>query len=381
MNDVTVAEVIAAMDEAYPPRLAEDWDSVGLVCGDPAEPAAKVMFAVDATAGVVDEALGWGAQMLIVHHPLLLRGVDTVGAQTPKGALVQKLIRGRCALFTAHTNADSALPGVSDALADAVGLVDLRPLDEKPAPPIDKWVVFVPVENADAVRAALFAAGGGEIGDYRECSWSVTGLGQFLPSDGAHPVIGTVGTVEFVEETRLEMVADRSARSAMLTALRAAHPYEEVAFDVLEMASLPSGRGLGRVGRLDVPVTLREFTRAVQDALPETVWGVRSAGDPDAIVRTAAVSGGAGDSLLGAATKAGVDAFVTSDLRHHVVDEHLRAGGPAVIDVAHWAGEFPWCGQAKDMLDGRFGQREGWASSVCELRTDPWTCGGFAPRA
>ncbi|GGG04845.1 GTP cyclohydrolase 1 type 2 [Rhodococcoides trifolii] len=375
MDEVTVAEVIAAMDDAYPPHLAEDWDSVGLVCGDPSEPAAKVMFAVDATAGVVDEALAWGAQMLIVHHPLLLRGVDTVGAQTPKGALIHKLIRSRCALFTAHTNADSALPGVSDALADAVGLVDLRPLDEKPAPNIDKWVVFVPVADADSVREAMFAAGGGEIGDYRECSWSVTGLGQFRPTQGAHPVIGTVGAVEFVDESRLEMVAHRGVRSSMLAALKHAHPYEEPAFDVLEMASLPSGRGLGRVGRLRAPTTLRDFTASVKAALPQTVWGVRAAGNPDALVTTAAVSGGAGDSMLGAATKAGVDVFVTSDLRHHVVDEHLRAGGPAVIDVAHWAGEFPWCRQAKDMLDSRFGQRAGWATALTTVRTDPWTCG------
>lgn len=381
MDQTTVGEVMAAMDEAYPPHLAEDWDSVGLVCGDPSEPVSTVMFAVDATARVVDEALSRGADMLIVHHPLLLRGVDTVGAHTPKGSLVQKLIRGHCALFTAHTNADSALPGVSDALAEALGLVDLRPLQEKSLAPIDKWVVFVPVADAAAVREAMFAAGGGEIGEYRECSWSASGLGQFRPVGDARPVIGTVGTVETVDETRLEMVARRGVRSAMLDAVRISHPYEEPAFDVLEMASLPSRRGLGRVGRLETPTTLGEFTKAVQDALPTTVWGVRAAGDPDGSISTVAVSGGAGDSLLGAATAAGVDVFVTSDLRHHVVDEHLRAGGPAVIDVAHWAGEFPWCGQAKEVLDRRFGSRPGWSATVSEERTDPWTCGGFATRA
>ncbi|MGY2061864.1 Nif3-like dinuclear metal center hexameric protein, partial [Nocardia gipuzkoensis] len=128
MAGVTVGDVVGVLDAAYPPRLAESWDSVGLVCGDEGEPVGRVLFAVDATAAVVDEAIAWGAQVLVAHHPLLLRGVDSVAANTPKGALVHRLIRNGCALFTAHTNADSADPGVSDALAHAVGLTVTGPL-------------------------------------------------------------------------------------------------------------------------------------------------------------------------------------------------------------------------------------------------------------
>lgn len=372
---VTLAEVIAVLDEAYPPALAESWDSVGLVCGDPGDAVRTVMFAVDATESVVDEALTAGADLLVVHHPLLLRGVDTVGAHTPKGSLVHRLIRGGCALFTAHTNADSASPGVSDALAAALGMTDLSPLNEQDDAPLDKWGVFVPRGDAEAVREAMFAAGAGAIGDYRECSWSTDGVGQFRPVDGANPVIGTVGDVERVDEVRLEMVGTRSVRAAVLSALRSAHPYEEVAFDVVQSVGMPSGCGLGRVGSLPETTTLREFTARVADALPTTVWGVRAAGDPDAVVSRVAVCGGAGDSMLGDAVRAGVDVYVTSDLRHHVADEHLRAGGPALIDVAHWAGEFPWCGQAKAVLDDRFGDTEGWRTVLTSARTDPWTVG------
>ncbi|MEE2035416.1 Nif3-like dinuclear metal center hexameric protein, partial [Rhodococcus chondri] len=347
MSAVTLSEVIDVVETAYPPSLAESWDSVGLVAGDPDEPVHKVLLAVDATAAVVDQALAWGAQLLLVHHPLLLRGVDTVGAHTPKGALIHRLIRGGCALYTAHTNADRADPGVSDALAQALGLTGLRPLEPKPEPATDKWVVMVPADATDTVRSALFAVGAGALGNYRECSWTSSGTGQFRPVDGADPTIGSVGELERVAEDRIEVIAPRRSRNAVLAALRAAHPYEEPAFDVFELAEMPSSRGLGRVGQLPRSQTLREFTETVAAALPATEWGVRGAGDPERPIRTVAVCGGSGDSFLGAVSALGVDAYVTADLRHHPADEHLRAGGPALVDVEHWASEYPWCAQAR----------------------------------
>ncbi|MCK0090839.1 Nif3-like dinuclear metal center hexameric protein [Rhodococcus sp. HNM0563] len=376
----TLREVIKVLDTAYPPSLAESWDSVGLVAGDPDDPVSKVLLAVDATAAVVDQALEWGADLLLVHHPLLLRGVDTVGVHTSKGALIHRLIRGGCALFTAHTNADRADPGVSDALANALGLTDLRPIEPKPEPASDKWVVMVPAEASATVRDALFEAGAGALGNYRQCCWTTSGTGQFRPVDGADPAIGAVGELEQVTEDRIEVIAPRRARTAVLAALRSAHPYEEPAFDVFELAELPSNRGLGRVGELPRTQTLREFTETVAAALPPTEWGVRGAGDPERPIRTVAVCGGSGDSFLGRVSALGVDAYVTADLRHHPADEHLRTGGPALVDVAHWASEQPWCAQASAILDEAFGDRDGWHSRVTDLRTDPWTTAARAVR-
>src|ERR1700739_4888780 len=198
---VRLADVIEVLDEAYPPRLAQSWDSVGLVCGDPDDALDSVIVAVDATQAVVDEVPEAG--LLLAHHPLLLRGVDTVAASTPKGALVHRLIRTGRSLFTAHTNADSASPGVSDALAGALGLTVEAVLEPRTAAgDLDKWVVYVPRENAEAVRKAVFEAGAGHIGDYSHCSWSVGGIGQFLPHEGASPTVGSVGSVERVDEDR-----------------------------------------------------------------------------------------------------------------------------------------------------------------------------------
>jgi dinuclear metal center YbgI/SA1388 family protein len=366
---VRLADIIEVFEAAYPPHLAQSWDSVGLVCGDPSDEVETVTIAVDATPAVVAAVPEHG--LLVAHHPLLLRGVDTVAANTPKGALVHEMIRTGRSLFTAHTNADAASPGVSDALAASLEVAVEDVLEPRgPGAELDKWVVFVPPDNADAVREAMFSAGAGRIGDYSHCSWSVTGIGQFLPHDGASPAIGSVGTVERVSEDRVEMVAPASARTAVLAAMRAAHPYEEPAFDVLAVAPLPTAAGLGRIGSLAAPEPLRAFVSRVARALPATSWGVRAAGAPDAEVSRVAVCGGAGDSLLDAVARAQVDAYVTADLRHHPADEHRRASNVALVDVAHWASEFPWCAQAADILTGRFGGSL--SVEVCDIRTDPW---------
>lgn len=270
----TVGEIRRVIHEAYPPQLAEPWDAVGLVCGDPADEVSTVAFALDCTQEVADKAVEVGAQMLVVHHPLLLRGVTSVAADTPKGKVIHTLIRGGVALLAAHTNADKARPGVNDKLAELVGITPGRPI--------------VPVE-----------------------------------------------------------------------------PYE----------NLDEALGLGRVGELEQPVTLREFTQRVADALPETEWGVRAAGDPERMVKKVAVSSGSGDSFLDQAAALGVDVYVTSDLRHHPVDEHLRAAhlaepeGPAVVDTAHWASEFPWTAQARDIVEDALRVN----TEIIDVRTDPWT--------
>jgi len=366
---VRLSDIIDVLDAAYPPRLAQSWDSVGLVCGDPSESVDSVTIAVDATTEVVDEMPERG--LLLAHHPLLLRGVDSVAADTPKGALVHRFIRTSRALFTAHTNADAAAPGVSDALADTLGLRVADVLEPTPSgSDLDKWVIFVPPADSAKVRDAVFAAGAGRLGDYSRCSWSVEGTGQFQPEPGAEPAIGTVGALERLAEDRIEVIAPARLRGAVLAAMRAAHPYEEPAFDVIAMAPLPEGTGIGRIAELPAPEPLREFVARVGALLPPTVWGVRASGDGDRPVSRVAVCGGAGDSLLSLVEHADVDAYVTADLRHHPADEHRRAGDVALVDVAHWASEYPWCGQAAALLGTHFATALD--IRVSAVRTDPW---------
>ncbi|HEY2832670.1 MAG TPA: Nif3-like dinuclear metal center hexameric protein [Sporichthyaceae bacterium] len=374
-------DVLAVLDQLYDPRTAASWDAVGLVCGDPDQPVRRVLFAVDPVTAVAEEARAFGADLLVTHHPLFLRPVHGVPATTAKGRVVHRLLTAGCALLVAHTNADVARPGVSDALAAALGLPAGKPIEPEPGAALDKIVTFVPHPQAQSVLDALAAAGAGAIGDYDRCAFTVEGTGTFRPLAGASPTIGQVGAVETVDETRLEMVAPRGSRAAVVAALRAAHPYEEPAFDVTELAPEPSACGIGRICELPAAEPLSAFIERAVRGLPRTATGVRVAGDPDRPVRRVAVCGGAGDSLFGAVAAAGVDVYLTSDLRHHPASEALEAGGPALVDVAHWAGEWPWLNDAARALCAGLAQRDPAGATTVEthistLSTDPWTSHG-----
>ncbi|HEV2087093.1 MAG TPA: Nif3-like dinuclear metal center hexameric protein [Cryptosporangiaceae bacterium] len=369
----TVAEVTAVMDRLYPPGLAESWDAVGLVCGDPDARAGRVYFCVDVTAATVDEALDWGADLIVAHHPLLLRAVNSVAATTYKGRLLHRLIRAEAALLVAHTNADAADPGVSDALAVRLGLRDLRPLRPAPADPLDKLVAFVPLPDVDKVIDAATDAGAGARGtDYSRWAWTTPGVGTFVPAAGASPAVGVVGIPAQVPEARVELIVPRHRRDRVVEAVLAAHPYEQPAYDVFELAALPGTRGIGRVGELSAPTTLAGFLAHVAAVLPPTAAGLRSTGDPDQVVRHVAVSGGAGDGFLAEVRRLGVDAFLTADLRHHPASEHTEAGGPALVDAAHWATERPWLDQAAALLSAGLAPATV-DTLVSDLPTDAWT--------
>jgi dinuclear metal center YbgI/SA1388 family protein len=367
----TLKDLVTLIHEWYPPATAEDWDAVGLVYGDPEQSVKKVMFAVDPSPAVAAEAADWKADLLVVHHPMFLKPVHGFAATTPKGRTLATLAGAGCALLTAHTNADQADGGVSDALASALGLADLEPLVRATGEPVDKITVYVPADAAAPVRAALAEAGAGEIGNYDFASFSTPGEGRFRPRKGASPMIGTVGEIETVDEVRIEVVLGRHLRRSVVTAMLAAHPYEEPAYDVVELAD-PGiiSTGTGRVGTLP-PVTLAEFAESVAAALPKTQHGVRVAGDPERTVRKVAVCGGAGDFLLDRVAESDADVYVTSDLRHHPAAEFVEKGGPALVDIAHWAAEWTWLPMVESRLKEALGNDLD--TRVSTLCTDPWT--------
>jgi dinuclear metal center YbgI/SA1388 family protein len=364
-------DVVAVLDELYDPRWADDWDAVGTVVGDPDAAVSKILFAVDPVQAVVDEAIAWGADLIVTHHPLHLRGVTSVAASTPKGRVVHDLIRNGVALHTCHTNADSPPLGVSESMALVLGLQDVRPLESDPDA-VDLWIVYVPGEQVEAVAGAMHDAGAGAIGDYDRAMFTSRGVGQFRPLAGAAPAIGVIGDVEQVEETRIEMVADPGLRQRVRDALVEAHPYEEVAYEVIAIEPRPTDRGSGRIGTLSAPTTLQAFAEFVADRLPGHGSATRVAGDPDSEVSSVALCGGSGDFLLGTAQAAGADVYVTSDLRHHPVSEHReRRGACAVIDVPHWAAEWTWLPVAADVVAKRLGATV--ETKVSTIVTDPWT--------
>ena len=274
MTSLLVGDIATLLDAWFPPELAEDWDVVGLTLGSPEASVSRIRLAVEPSYAVVAEAADAGADLLITHHPLLLRGIDRVRFDEPKGALIEALIRSGVSLFVAHTNADAGRGGVGDALAEALGLQQCRPLE---------------------------------------------------PADG--------------------------------------RPAE------------PGGLGLGRVGELSRPTSLRTFAERLAAAVPTTAGGIRVAGDPDRSIRTVAVLPGAGDSLLDAARRSAADVYLTSDLRHHPAGDALAwTGAPALIDVPHWAAEWVWLPMLRRRLREALELRGAAVPiGISELVTDPWT--------
>ena len=375
----SLAEILSTLDGWYPPATAESWDAVGLTCGDRADPVRRILLAVDCVPATVAEAVSSEAQLLLTHHPLLLSGVHGVPADDPKGALVHRMIRAGVAHFVAHTNADVAASGVSQALADCLGLTGAAPLEPDPEPALDHLTVYVPAADLDRLIGALTEAGAGAVGAYDQCTFTVSGQGSYRPLPGAQPADGEVGVLTRKPEQALSVVLPRRRRAAVLAAMRQAHPYEEVAFTLTEQPRLDADTGTGRIGELPEPMTLRDFTGYVAARLPGTAWGVRAAGRPDQLIRTVAVCGGSGASYTELARDRGADAYLTSDLKHHSTveavteRENLAAGSTrelALVDAAHWATEWPWLPVVADLLRRRFADVE---VAVSTLVTDPWT--------
>jgi dinuclear metal center YbgI/SA1388 family protein len=364
-----LGEVVDLVHGWYPPETAESWDAVGLTAGDPHAEVRRILLAVDPVLPTAEEAAEWDADLMITHHPLFLRGVHGVAETTPKGRTLATLTRAGCGLLTAHTNADRANPGVSDALARAVGLRHVRPVLAT-GPALDKLVVFTPIGDADAVRAALHAAGAGHVGDYDTVSYTVAGEGRFRPLPGADPAVGEIGSLEVTDELRIEALMPRHLRTDVVRAVLAAHSYEEVAYDVIELGDPgTASTGMGRIGDVD-ETTLASYAEQVAAALPPTARGVLVGGDPDRVVRRVAVMGGAGQDLFPDVLASDADVYVTSVLRHHPAAELVEKDGPALLDVSHWAAEWTWLPELAERLGEHLGDTvEVRVSTIC---TDVW---------
>ena len=337
---VTISDVARSIERWAPPGTAESWDRVGLHVGDPSRTVSKALIGLDMTPQLLDEAKQLGAELILTHHPLLLKPVSYLNPSNPTAYLALQLAEAGIALYCAHTNLDRARGGVSFALARAIGVENLRflsHLDEK----LVKLVTFVPARHADQVRAALADAEAGRIGNYEACSFSTPGTGTFRPLEGTAPAIGEAGGPhESVDEIRIEVEVARWNLSGVLKALEAAHPYEEVAYDIYPVEQTYRDAGYGAIGELPIDEPLPTFLDRVSLALDNRA--LRFTGREDARIRTVAVCGGAGTPLISAALRAGADAYVTADLSHHRFYEvQDLAGEPAMalVDVGHYESE------------------------------------------
>jgi dinuclear metal center YbgI/SA1388 family protein len=367
-----LADWVALVDRSYPERDAEGWDAVGLHVGHPDDAVTRVLVALDVTHATLDEAAEVGADLLLVHHPLLFRPLARLTPATASGALALRAARLGVAVLAAHTNLDAALPGTTDPIVEALELKDVSPLVPGPGAARVKLAVFTPQEATDAVLTAMASAGAGVIGEYEECSFRVAGTGTFRPSAAANPSAGEREVRNAVAEHRLEVELPLALLGRVRAAMVAAHPYEEVAHDVYPLlGDAPTGKGIGRVGRLPERLPLRAVADRLATGLPSP--HLRLAGDPDRVVERVAACGGAGDSLIEAALRADAEVYVTGDLRHHVTLDALTMG-LALIDAGHHATEAPALRAALERLEQQArvdGLRAALLPSA--VSTEPWS--------
>lgn len=340
-NEVTdtVGAWLELLHDRYPPAQAASWDNPGLQVGAPDWPVTRVLVTLDVTEAVLAEAAAVEGTFVLAHHPLLFRPLTRLTPDTAPGRLALTAARAGTAVAAAHTNLDVTDDGAgtNDPVVAVLGLEEVAPLttELRDASRI-KLVTFVPPEAVDAVLDAVSAAGAGRIGGYERCSFRVEGTGTFRPLPGSDPYSGEgIGHDAYEQELRLEVELPRARAGAVVAALIAAHPYDEVAYDLLPL--LDGARvGFGRVGTLPERRRLAELAAAVRDRLPAP--HLRYAGDPDRVVERVAIVGGAGDALVDAAHASGADVYITGDLRHHVTLDALTQG-LALIDAGHHATE------------------------------------------
>lgn len=317
-----LAETVAVLEDLVPPTLAESWDNVGLLLGDPSQEIGAALLCIDATPAVLAEARRLRCELLIAYHPPIFQALKRLHA----GSMPFEILRHGMACWSPHSALDVAEGGTSDVLAEALGLANPAPLRRAATTnantaPSCKLVTFVPEESLEAVASAIFDAGAGVIGQYQSCSFRLKGTGTFLGGEGSSPRVGEKGRFEEVDEIRLEAVAPLAQLGGIVTALRRAHPYEEPAFDLvaLHAAPRPSGtsgpRGLGRIGYLAAPCSRADLLARVKSAL--SLEHLLVAGPAEGIVERAACGPGACGDLWEQAVMQGAGFYLTGEMRHH----------------------------------------------------------------
>jgi len=329
-----IKDITTALEAWAPRSLQEDYDNSGLQVGDPDAEVASALVCLDCTEEVVEEAARLGCGLIISHHPVIFRGLKSLSGKSYVERTILAAIKHGIALYAIHTNLDNVLDGVNGEIAARLGLKPLGTLAPK-ASQLRKLVVFVPQRHANEVRNALFATGAGHIGNYDECSFNQEGTGTFRGQEGSNPHVGQRGERHHEAETRIEVVYPVPREAAILRAMTAAHPYEEVAYDLYPLANAHQGIGSGLVGEWDAGITESEFLAKLKQTFGlQAIRHTKTIGRP---IRKVALCGGSGAFLIKAAIASGADAYITGDVKYH---EFFDADGKLLLaDIGHYGSE------------------------------------------
>lgn len=330
---VKISDIMSAIESYAPLHLQESYDNCGLQVGNSNAEATGVLLCVDVTEAVVDEAIALGVNMIVSHHPLIFRGLKKLVGRSDIERIVIKAIKNDIAIYSAHTNMDNTRGGVSARMAQKLGLTNVKVLVPQQGKQV-KVVVYVPTAYADAVADAMHASGAGCIGDYDHCSYRIEGEGRYRAKAGAHPFVGDIGEMHHEPETRVEVIADAARKDSVVQAMLHAHPYEEPAYDVLQLQNESPYEGLGVVGDIE-PTSAVDFFAKLKTVFD--VDAVRYCGDATEPIKRVALCGGSGAEFIGAAVSSGADVYVTGDVKYH--DFTGNASRILIADIGHYESE------------------------------------------
>ncbi len=334
MQQLTIANILQAIEVFAAPELQEDWDNGGLLTGQKGWPCTGVLCTLDVTVDVVKEAAAKGCNLIVAHHPIIFKGLKKLNGNNYVEQVIIEAIKSDVAIYAIHTALDNIVLGVNGKIAQKLGLKDFKILAPKKAM-LRRLITFAPHDKAEDVRKAIFAAGAGHIGNYSECSFNSKGTGTFKAEEGADPYVGDVGKQHQEEETKIEIVYPFYLETQVVKALVDTHPYEEVAYDIFTMENIHYGIGAGVIGNLESPVSEERFLRMLQNAFGVSV--IKHTPLRGRPVQKVAICGGSGAFLIKAARAQGADFYITADVKYH---EFFDAEGSLVVaDVGHYESE------------------------------------------
>ncbi|MDN4164121.1 Nif3-like dinuclear metal center hexameric protein [Cytophagales bacterium LB-30] len=344
-----IAEIIEHLAEFAPPIYQESYDNSGLICGNRDWEAKGVLISLDCTEAIISEAIAKGCNLVVAHHPIVFKGLKSLTGKNYIERTIISAIKHDIAIYAIHTNLDNMLHGVNRRIADKLDLQNLSILAPK-AQTLLKLTTFIPEEASAAVLSALFEAGAGQVGHYKNCSFSLTGEGSFMPDEEAAPHIGEAHVQEFVHEKRVEVLVPIAAKSRLLQALKQAHPYEEVAYYLHALENENQEIGSGMIGRLPQAMEMNEFLGYLKEKM--SLSCIRYTPQPHKKIQNVAVCGGAGSFLLPMAISRKADAFVTADFKYH---EFFDAEDKVMIcDIGHYESEVFTKDLIHDILKKKF---------------------------
>lgn len=329
-----IKDVVAFLEEKAPTALQENYDNAGLIVGDPDAEVSGVLVCLDSTEAVIEEALALGCNLVVAHHPIVFGGIKRLTGSSYVEKTVIAAIRRGVAIYAIHTNLDNVLHGVNGEICRRLGLTKMRILDPK-SELLTKLIVYVPGDYLVTVNKAAFSAGAGHIGAYDQCSFAVEGTGTFRPTAEARPFSGVVGQSSSEKEWKVEYLVPQHKRHSVLRAIREAHPYEEMAYELVPLHNMWQEVGSGMIGVLPTPEPLIPFLQRVKSIFG--TGAVRYTKSEVQEVTTVAVCGGSGSFLIKKAAAAGADVYITADVKYH---EFFDAGSTMTLaDIGHFESE------------------------------------------